>query len=175
MTGDLNAAQKHVDFAQKLDPDNPELVEIQAGLALALGNSQKLEGILDYIASQSQDQFSRLALVQLLCLDAMIAGDYAKVQMLWEHFLVDQDETAFYLAVRALLAFQSGEREMAIVDLQKAKEAIEFDLVHQSKHAFEIAHTSIGFGLVWQVQLPYSFRNGRCQLLLRCCPFDCAD
>ena len=146
MTGDLNAAQKHVDFAQKLDPDNPELVEIQAGLALALGNSQKLEGILDYIASQSQDQFSRIALVQLLCLDAMIAGDFAKVQMLWEHFLVNQDETAFHLAVRALLASQSGEREIAIADLQKAKEAIEFDLVYQSKHAFEIAHH---FDWIW--------------------------
>lgn len=146
MTGDLNAAQKHVDFAQKFEPDNPELVEIQAGLALALGNSQKLEGILDYIASQTQNQFSQLALVQLLCLDAMIAGDFAKVQMLWEHFLVNQDDTAFHLAVRALLAFQSGEREIAIIDLQEAKEAIELDLVNQSKNAFEIAHH---FDWIW--------------------------
>lgn len=146
ITGDLNAAQKHADFAQNLDPNNHAIIEIQAGLALSLGNSQKLEGILDFIASQSQSQASTLALVQLLCLDAMITADYAKVRMLWEHFFVNQEENAFSLAVRALLSFQAGEKEKAIKDLEHAKEAIEFDLVHQSESAFDLTHH---FDWIW--------------------------
>ena len=146
MTGDLNAAQKHADFAQNLDPNNHAIIEIQAELALSLGNSQKLEGILDFIASQSQNQASTLALVQLLCLDAMIAADYAKVRMLWEHFFVNQEENAFNLSVRALLSFQTGEKEKAIKDLEYAKEAIEFDHVHQSESAFDLTHH---FDWIW--------------------------
>lgn len=139
VTGDLNAAQKHADFAQKNDPSSYELIVLQAALALALRNNQKLEGILDYLTSQSQDKTNTYPLVQMLCLDAMIQQDYPKIAMLWEHFLADQTYTAFTLAVRALLAQQAGETQNAADHLNQARITIEAEAIHQEETAFNIA------------------------------------
>ena len=138
VTGDLNAAQKHADLAQKNDPSSSDLVEIQAGLALALRNNQKLEGILDFLTSQSQSQANRYPLVQMLCLDAMIQQDYPKVAMIWEHFLTDQADTAFTMAVRALLAQQAGDAQSAATHLDQARTSIEAEALHQEQGAFNI-------------------------------------
>ena len=146
VTGDLNAAQKHADLAQKNDPSSLELVEIQAGLALALRDNQKLEGILDYLTSQSQGKTNNYPLVQMLCLDAMIQQDYPKVAMIWEHFLADQTDTAFTLAVRSLLAQQADEAENAANHLNEARVAIEAEAINQEETAFNIARH---FDWIW--------------------------
>lgn len=138
VTGDLNAAQKHADLAQRIDPENFELVEAQAELALALRNNQKLEGILDYITSQTKNKANTNRLVQMLCLDAMIGQDYPKVAMLWEHFLADQPDSSFNLAVRALLAQQAGEAQNSSEYLEAARSAIEAEALHQQETAFHI-------------------------------------
>jgi tetratricopeptide (TPR) repeat protein len=146
VTGDLNAAQKHADLAQRNDPENFQLIEIQAGLALALRNNQKLEGILDYLTSQFKNQSDTKSLVQMLCLDAMIGQDYPKVAMLWEHFLADQPDTMFNLSVRALLAQQAGELPDSTIYLDRARSAIEADALHQQETAFNIARH---FDWIW--------------------------
>lgn len=146
ITGDLNAAQKHANLAQNNDPSSYELIEIQAGLALALRNNQKLEGILDFLTSQSKETAETFPLVQMLCLDAMIQQDYPKVAMLWEHFLADQADTSFTLAVRALLAQQAGELQNADSLLNQAKDRLEAEAVHQEENAFSIARH---FDWVW--------------------------
>ena len=146
VTGDLIAAQKHADLAQKNDPSSFELIETQAGLALALRNSQKLEGIFDYLTSQAQVKNNTYPLVQMLCLDAMVQQDYSKVAMIWEHFLTSQAETAFTLAVRALLAQQAGETQISKNHLDQARVAIEAEALHQEETAFNITRH---FEWVW--------------------------
>ena len=146
VTGDLNAAQKHADLAQKNDPSSSELIEIQAGLALALRDNQKLEGILDYLTSQSQKLAKTYPLVQMLCLDAMIQQDYPKVAMIWEHFLADQDDTAFTLSVHALLFQQAGEAQNAANQLDQARLVIEAEALHQQEGTFNISRH---FDWIW--------------------------
>jgi len=146
ITGDLNAAQKHADLAQRHDPSSPELIEMQAGLALALRNNQKLEGILDYLTSQSQSKVNTYPMVEMLCLDAMLQQDYPKVAMIWEHFLADQADKAFTLSVRALLAQQAGEVQSAANYLNQARIAIEAEAINQEETAFNVARH---FDWIW--------------------------
>ena len=146
VTGDLNAAQKHADLAQRNDPSNYAIIELQAGLALALRNNQKLEGILDYLTSQTQGKTNNYSLVQMLCLDAMIQQDYPKVAMIWEHFLSDRVDTAFTLAVHALLALQAGETQNAASHLNQAQMVIDTEAIDQDETAFNITRH---FNSVW--------------------------
>lgn len=136
-TGDLMAAQKHADLAQKHDPTNHDLIELQASLALTLQNSQKLEGMLEYLSSPSIS--NPYPLVQILCLDAMIQRDRPRVAMLWEHFLADQTDNPFTLAVHALLEHTSGDRDGAEKHLNQSLEAIEVEKTRQQQAAFIIS------------------------------------
>ncbi|MFA5611661.1 MAG: tetratricopeptide repeat protein [Anaerolineaceae bacterium] len=139
ITGDLIAAQKHADLAQKHDPVSQELIELQAGLALTLHNSQKLEGMLNYLSSQSNDKNNTYRLVQILCLDAIIQRDRPRVAMLWEHFLADKADNSFTLSVHAFLDQEFGDPQSAEKYLNQSMEAIEAEATRRQDAAFDIS------------------------------------
>ncbi len=137
-TGDLNAAQKHADLAQKLDPSNQELQQEQAALALATRNEKKLEGILDYLTSQPHSHAQTVPVVRLLTLDALIQQDYPKVAMLRQHLIEDQPEDAFTYAVQAALAQQAAELNEANRLLEQSMQAIEEEAISHNETSFDI-------------------------------------
>jgi tetratricopeptide (TPR) repeat protein len=139
LTGDLIAAQKHADMAQKENPQDEDIIILQAGLALSLRNSQKLESVLDYLNPQALSGRATQDLVQMLTLEALLQDDAQKISMLWEHFLSSQGPDAFYHAVEALNQESSGSEEDAIQSLTKAFELLESQQDKQNKAAFDIS------------------------------------
>jgi len=111
VTGDLLAAQKHADQAQKEDPNCRRTILLQAGLALSLQNNQKLESALDYLNPESDSSESSQGIVQILALDAAINQDLQKLSMLCEHFISKCPPSLFQQATAAYLQFQQGDKE----------------------------------------------------------------
>lgn len=123
VTGDLLAAQKHADLAQKEDLEMTGVIVLQAGLALSLRNSKKLEQAFDLLnPDRTQDQAMQ-AIARVLAFDAAIQNDDQKLSMLWEYFISKDQPSLFQDATAALLALRQKAPENAIQKLKTAKPA----------------------------------------------------
>lgn len=111
VTGDLLAAQKHADQAQKEDPGCRRTILLQAGLALSLQNDQKLELALDYLNPESDSSENSQGIVQILALESAINQDYQKLGMLWDYFVSKQAPSLFQQATAALMHWQQSDKE----------------------------------------------------------------
>ena len=141
-TGDLLAAQKHADLAQKEDPEHPAIIVLQAGLALSLRNSQKLEFALDFLAQEPNHQDSAQELARIIALDAAIESDTQKLSMIWDYFISKQPPSFFQSATAAFLADDWGEKESLQTHLASARQHLEA----RNAPAFDISEH---FNWIW--------------------------
>ena len=82
------------------------VIDLQAGLALSLRNSKKLEQAFDLLnPDRTQDQAMQ-AIARVLAFDAARQNDGQKLSMLWEYFISKDQPSLFQDATAALLALR---------------------------------------------------------------------
>lgn len=124
ITGDLLAAQKHADLAQKEDPKMSAVLILQAGLALSLRNSKKLEKAFDLLNPDRTSEEATQAIVRILALDAAVQNDDQKLSMLWEYFISKDQPSIFRNSTEALLASRQNDPEKAKQLLKNSAQVI---------------------------------------------------
>jgi tetratricopeptide (TPR) repeat protein len=134
VTGDLLAAQKHADLAQKADPESRAILVTQAGLALSLLNNQKLDFALDFLDPEPNSGSHSDQLARILALEAAVQNDSQKLSMLWDYFISKQSPSAFREAASAYLRAEGKQPEDPSQQAPQANDLLE----PQAKTAFSI-------------------------------------
>ena len=145
-TGDLAAAQKHVELASSLNPDDADFVLLKSEVDFALKKTARLDAALESLEN-SLNSAAHQEMTRLLTANALLERDPVKTHLLVDHFLTHQNPTAILHAARAFLALSDGKLAQAGDELRSAEALLEESYARSALEAFNIpAH----FAWVWQ-------------------------